>query len=365
MAAGYAPGRLKTGTACLVLVAKGTFTLPTQSEATPQLVPEQPKPYDSDAHTGDPASSSILFENDYAPFKPFCDVLLHGSAYAEKGQPTERVRVKLSVGTSLHKQFEVIGQRTWSCGRWGCKPSQPIQFTQLPLCWERAYGGTDSFDPEQPTRYPTNPIGTGFWPQTPAQNLQDLPLPNTEAIDNPIQKSTGKYVPQGFGPIGRHWHPRMKYAGTYDQQWQEQRAPYLPDDFDERFYQCAPPEQQIPYLQGGEKVVLVNLSPHGRLQFSLPQVEVPMTVIRLNGDRNSLTPVIDTLTLEPDKGIFSLVWRAHQPLPFGPKEISTLLIGTPTPGWERAYMMDKPYVPLAELTQFAQRYRALMEDDEE
>jgi len=98
-------------------------------------------------------------------------------------------------------------------------------------------------------------------------------------------------------------------------------------------------------LQGGEMVRLINLTPHGiALQFDLPKVEVPMTVIRLDGYRESLSPVIDTLTLEPDKGIFSLVWRTHLPIPFGPKEIKTLLIGKPTPGWERAYMMNKPFI---------------------
>jgi hypothetical protein len=365
MAAGYAAGRLKDGTACLVLVAKGTFIIPVQPKTTLQLVPEQPEPLDSDAYAGDPSSGLVLFENDFVPFKSLCDVLLHGSAYAKKGEPTGRVRVGLSVGTSLRKQFDVIGERTWLCGIFGCKPSQPSRFTQLPISWKRAYGGTDNFDPERPKIYQANPIGAGYWPQTPSQELQDLPVPNTEEIGNPIKKTSGKYVPQGFGPIGRHWHPRVKYAGTYDEQWQEQRAPYLPDDFDERFYQCAPADQQIPYLQGGETVQLVNLSPHGILQFSLPKVEVPMTVIRLNGDRESLKPVIDTFTLEPDKDIFSLVWRAHLPIPFGPKEISMLLIGKPTAGWERAYMMDKLYVPLAELDSFAKRYRAMIEEDDE
>ncbi|HEW98794.1 MAG: DUF2169 domain-containing protein [Candidatus Parabeggiatoa sp. nov. 3] len=365
MAAGYAPGRLKDGTACLVLVAKGTFTIPTEPKASPKLVPEQPKPYNSDGYAGDPASSYALFENDYPPFKPFCDVLLHGSAYTKNGEPTECVRVGLVVGTSLRKQFNVIGDRTWSYYIFGCKPSQPSRFTQLPINWERAYGGTDNFDPERMKMYQANPIGTGYWPKTPDAKIEDLPVPNTEEIGNPIQKTTGKYAPQGFGPIGRHWSPRVKYAGTYDQQWQEQRAPYLPDDFDERFYQCAPADQQIPYLQGGETVQLVNLSPHGILQFSLPKVEVPMTVIRLDGYRESLSPVIDTLILEPDKGIFSFVWRTHLPIPFGPKEIKMLLIGKPTPGRERAYMMNKPYVPLSELTRFAKQYQAIMKENED
>jgi len=363
MAAGYAPGRLKDGMACLVLVAKGTFHIPTQAEHTPQLLTEQPPPHDSDAYRDDPASSSALFENDYPPFKPFCDVLLHGSAYAPQGRPAERVHVGFSVG-NMTKQFHVVGERFWSCGLLSCKPSQPKPFTQLPISWENAYGGVDAYDPDRPDTYLTNPIGAGYWPRTPNVELHDLPVPNTEEIGHPIKKTTGKYTPQGFGPIGRNWMPRMQYAGTYDQQWQEQRAPYLPDDFDERFYQCAPADQQMAYLQGGEKITLFNLMPQGVVEFLLPSIEIPMAVIRLNGDRETLSPVIDTLTLEPDKKQFSLVWRAHLPIPFGAKEISTLLIGKPSPGWERARMMDKPYVPLTELSQFAKRYRAMMKDME-
>jgi len=86
--------------------------------------------------------------------------------------------------------------------------------------------------------------------------------------------------------------PRFNSAGTYDQRWEEQRAPYLPDDFDERFYQSAPEDQQIPYLQGRERVVLVNLSPQELVMFTLPIIEVPMAVICSNGDHEALSAVM-------------------------------------------------------------------------
>ena len=43
-----------------------------------------------------------------------------------------------------------------------------------------------------------------------------------------------------FGPVGRSWQPRIRWAGTYDQKWMDEKFPFLPEDFDERYYQCRP-----------------------------------------------------------------------------------------------------------------------------
>ena len=64
--------------------------------------------------------------------------------------------------------------------------------------------------------------------------------------------------------------PRYPYAGTYDQHWIDEVFPFLPADFDDRYYQAAPEDQWIDEPQGGEEVVLVNLTPEGRTSFRLP-----------------------------------------------------------------------------------------------
>ena len=48
-----------------------------------------------------------------------------------------------------------------------------------------------------------------------------------------------------FGPVGRGWHPRLGYAGTYDQNWLDNVFPFLPADFRDDYYQAAPADQQI------------------------------------------------------------------------------------------------------------------------
>jgi len=225
----------------------------------------------------------------------------------------------------------------------------------MPLIWERAFGGTDTDPDGGLTTWPANPIGRGYAPHRRRAQRAGLPLPNLELPGRALTQPLDDYPALGCGLVARHWWPRAGYGGTYDAHWRAHKMPYLPDDFDTRFYQCAPPDQQIPYLAGGEPVELINLHPAGPLRFRLPHIAVPMAVIRRNGERQSLAPVIDTLTLLPDAGTFTLVWRASIPLRFGTKEIATLLVGQPTPGWERARMMGKPYVPLTRLCAFAAR----------
>ena len=63
-----------------------------------------------------------------------------------------------------------------------------------------------------------------------------------------------------FGPLAAHWQPRVQWGGTYGDKWAKDRQPLLPEDFDERFFQSAPEDQQAPtYLKGGEAVELVKL----------------------------------------------------------------------------------------------------------
>ncbi len=53
-----------------------------------------------------------------------------------------------------------------------------------------------------------------------------------------------------FGPIGRSWQQRIKWAGTYDDQWMRHQYPFLPNDFDEHYFQAAPEDQQTHHLVG-------------------------------------------------------------------------------------------------------------------
>ncbi|MCU7861503.1 MAG: DUF2169 domain-containing protein, partial [Candidatus Thiodiazotropha sp. (ex Lucinoma kastoroae)] len=186
--------------------------------------------------------------------------------------------------------------------------------------------------------------------------------PITEAFKQRITRPIGNYKPMSFGPIARNWEPRLQYTGTYDQHWKEEVSPFLPDDFDERYYQCAPEDQQTDYLKGGERVVLTGLTPQGRCDFRIPNINIPMTAIMENSERRRLNPVIDTLCLEPDEGRFTLVWRTHLGIRQRTSEIDTLLVGNPSRGWEHARTVGKPYVAMERLGAFTARLRHYMRE---
>ncbi len=206
----------------------------------------------------------------------------------------------------------VTGDRYWRAGAGGYDMTLPAPFTSMPLTWERAWGGREE-TPLGPREEPRNPVGTGFRATDGVQSFDGIPVANVEDPAAPITSWRDHPAPCGFGPIGPHWEPRRSYAGTYDEAWQNDRAPYLPDDFDPRFLQVAPPGFITPTpLVGGEAVVLRGLSTPGDLSFALPRADLAVTFV-LDGTAHARPVVLDTVTIEPDALRLTMVWRACFP----------------------------------------------------
>ncbi len=314
MQAGYTMGMQHDGRDLLVVVVKGTFTIPQNGEE-PKLADEQRALVETDVFTGEPGFSAPLYENDFAPRKPRCDVLLNGSAYAPHGKPTKRLCVSLRVG-SLTKSFHVLGKRVWKAGLLYTAASAPEPFTVMPISYNNAFGGVDRSreDETQHRYYMLNHVGIGYHAYHDRKSLNGMPLPNTEETGKPIAKPDGKYRPMAFGPLGRAWQQRVKYAGTYDQNWIDNVFPFLPADFEDEYYQAAPEDQWMDYPKGGEVVELINLLPHGGTVFQLPARTVSCEFFYKNGDRTEMNSVIDTILFEPDLGHFMMSWRCTLPL---------------------------------------------------
>jgi hypothetical protein len=349
--AGYNLGLEKSGHHCLVVVAKATFNMPhsMQEPATLKTSKAQIKVHNTDVFTGIDGESALLYENDFAPFKPKCDVILNGSAYAYPLQETTDKVVQLRIGT-LDKSFRVIGKRIWQEHLFNAKASNPEPFIKQFISYDIAYGGND-LDPNKPSQddenyvaFDANPVGQGYAPHHDTARLIGKKLAQTMELHTPATDTTSKkYLPQSFGAIARHWYPRYTLGGTYDAHWVEHVKPFLPDDFDESFYQCSPEEQQIPYIEGGEKVMLKGLTPEGERLFILPRLEVAMEVIRSNGTRETLSPIIDTLILEPDEERFTMVYRAKIKLKRSIHEVDTIIVGTPDELWEKKRLYGECY----------------------
>jgi hypothetical protein len=300
MQAGYTQGLRPDGRELLVVVIKGTFTLP-RNGATPRLAEEQLPLVEADTFAGEPGLSAPLYESDYSPFKPRCDVILNGSAYAPQGKPATKVPVGIKVGR-VAKVFDVIGDRNWEAGIGGIGPGVATPFVKKAITYDIAFGGVDHFadDPARHDAFMPNPCGRGFRRRLTTGPIDGTPMPNTEEAGHPVRNPLGPYRPMSFGPVGRGWEPRYKLAGTYDEQWLETVFPFLPADFDDRYLQCAPEDQQTDYLVGGETVTLVNVTADGRREFQLPRVDVPVHFFLADGGRHDATPKADTLYRRQD-----------------------------------------------------------------
>jgi hypothetical protein len=344
MPAAYTMGQKPDGRELLVVAVKGTFHLPRSGEE-PQLCGEQLPLVEADAFTGEPGFSAPLYETDYAPVKPRCDVLLNGSAHAPAGRPVNRVPVSLQVG-SIAKSFDVVGNRSW-IAMIGAVASPPEPFTVLPISYDKAFGGVDNAhpDPAKHSSYDSNHAGVGFHRQTAREFIEGKPLPNTEESGRPVESPRGSYRPMAFGPIGRAWQPRVKLAGTYDQNWIDNIFPFLPPDFDELYYQSAPADQQMDYPRGGEEVVLRNLTPEGYTTFRLPEVNMPVVFYPKHGENTETNAVVDTIVIEPDLNRFTMTWRSSLPLRKNMFEIGQVLVGEMPRGWYRARELGKTYYP--------------------
>jgi hypothetical protein len=178
-----------------------------------------------------------------------------------------------------------------------------------------------------------NPSGRGFHRQLRREWVDGSPLPNTEENDRPVSDPRGDYEPMSFGPIGRHWEPRLRFTGTYDERWLDEHFPFLPPDFDEQYYQAAPPDQQIPFPQGGEEIVLLNLTGPGRTAFVLPVFQAPIHFFPKSGGREDGALVPDTLLLEPNLQRFTITWRASRPLKRSLHEVALVMVGKRSQSW--------------------------------
>lgn len=288
----------------LYIMAKATFVIGAQWVLAKQQLPI----YQGDEYIGEPGESSLKNPGEYHLVKPSTDILMYGLACAPGQRPVRQMDVGLQVGT-LQKVIRVFGDRVWRDGQ----ITQPDPFVNMPLVYERAFGGVDRSGGQIRAINTDNPIGRGFIGTKRSHQIEGSPLPNLESPDALIRDLGDTPPTTCFGPVAPNWTPRAKLAGTYDQQWQEHRAPYLPEDFNPEFLNVAPKDQIYPgYLEGGESVRIVGMHPDGDFHFNLPYVNLANRVI-VKGESTSAPFRLETLALYPNQRQIAMTWRAALP----------------------------------------------------
>lgn len=323
----------------LVVMAKATWRIPGPG-GRPRPLAAQPF-VPSDDYMAEPGLSAMRYGSDFVRFKPRCDVLFDARFHSPTGEAVTTDTAAWQVGP-LRKALRVHGQRRWRRKLGRLVLSDPEPFVAMPLHYGLAFGGTRTYRKgsgadavELSEALLSNPAGIGWAGSRTLAQVADEPAPCLTYLDDDIRAPNGKHRPAAFSAIGRHWHPRVTYAGTYDDAWQRDIFPFLPEDYDERFHQCAPEDQQMDYPEGGETVVLRNLMP-GRpdVRFALPALgRLPVRVLRKGYRQEILPAVVDTLFFEPDAERFTAVWRVATPLLRRLQEFETVAVGAVNAAW--------------------------------
>ena len=285
----------------LYLIVKASFKIGSQWT----LVEEQTPPLEADEYWGEPNESSIKYASDFHIGKPASDIIMIGNACSPNAEPVKQLDVNLEVG-QVNKTVRVFGNRVWKDGR--ITAAEP--FHTMPLVYEKAFGGSHIVNENEHLLEDKNPVGSGFAGKRSISEMNDMPLPNLEDPSMLIQLHTDQPEPACFAYSSPTWKPRVDFVGTYDETWQTQRAPYLPEDFDKRFFNMAHSHLTYPgYLEGGEPVRITNMHSAGDMQFNLPRVNL-LSQVEINNRQENPQFNLETLLIEPNQLQLSMVWRA-------------------------------------------------------
>lgn len=269
---------------------------------------------------------SYRLEPCFAFEKTHIDAVLLGHAYATGGG-CKSMQVKFQLG-HLQRELNIYGDRVWVRSAGQITATAPQAFRRIPLRYERAFGGWDRSNPDSSEHRPfrANPVGLGFR-SSPDNFEEGLRLPNIEDPNQPVRKFGENVFAAGVGFVSPDWESRARYAGSYDEAWQQERMPLLPKDFDRTFFNAASPGLIAARgsLRGGEAVSIVGATPHRQVQFALPEVRLPQARVELIHRQDALLSCeLDTLVVDSDNDRLLMHYRAHLPLRDGPHDVRSI-----------------------------------------
>lgn len=262
--------------------------------STGQLAPEQRRMELSDTFS---EAGAVVAPADMVPRRTGTSVVLRGSICAPHSQPSGVVHASVAVGP-LVRRIVAYGERRWIKTQGRVSASMPTAFVSVPATLEHAFGGRDGGESFAP-----NPIGIGFVSdQAAAEGVQ---LPRLEDPHAQMQSPMDRPAPASLDATPATFAPRRARAGTYDEAWKRSRAPLLPDDFDERYFDVAPDALVArPFLVGRERIELEGLHPAGLIRTRVPRVPVRIDV----GNSRAMSR-LDLIVIEPDTDRITLTFR--------------------------------------------------------
>lgn len=335
-----APGRNDRGEHVFSVIVKRTYRIEADGSVARAARDHELRKIDHYYDDGDPEWSTVQYESELAPYKPFTDVVVIGTAYAPKNEPTQRMTVSVQVG-ERKKSLVVTGDR--NCVYRGTQLpafTEPKPFTEMEIRYDRAYGGRDEKSiAEIPFFYPRNDMGKGVVLRNVQEAVEGLALPN---IEDPQELLTPERLligeperwhlqplPQGFGWRQRTWYPRCALLGSYPAFTDpgtvtpEERMGLVPKNhialakqsrlrpFEARFNNGGSFGMIFAELAGGVEVKLEGLTREGSLRFVVP-AETPAIGLDIGSGMTPLNVQIHTVNIRPDDQELDLIWRGAQ-----------------------------------------------------
>lgn len=253
--------------------------------------------------------------------EPF-EVMLVGHAVSATG-PVRHLRVRMALGHEV-RELDVYGDRVWQ----GDQPSDPVPFTDMPLSWDRALGGTVDMEIDHGAKVrvsdPINPAGRGFDPQWWADALarelspppgfprwpQALrPLPNLEDPQAPIRRPDDRPTPWCWAPVPVEAAAKVKHLLEQVPPGAEEMPEPIEREMVHASLRQAHPCWWIPRPARGARLKLEGVLPEGKVDVSLPALRVVADYVA--ADRRGvieLTP--QCLLVLPDEHLFTVNYRA-------------------------------------------------------
>lgn len=359
---------------CLALVANRAYRIErgTRASPLPDVVPVSTEA--TYAPSSNEGARPRLVEDTHASAigKPLTDVLVRGAARSLRGA-VHSLETGVRVGAA-RKAVRAVGDRRIAVTTGGLSFSAPAPFVEMPLLWDRAYGGRDLHAEalfakhDRRTRiggrneiaplapevvYPRNGSGRGYafdldrlrFDGTFAPNLEDPTDPVTP--DRLLSATTGDWIDRPvaacYGPIDLFTFPRAAFliSFAFDPPTRPVHelasGAVLREDLEKKFnprdlrnpraFNCAPAGLAVCRLDGAERVSLWNMhARHELLEFDLPD-DRPRLLLEPPGvGTRELAPLLQTVLVEPDLDRVTLTWTGVLPvaMPFPAEMVASM-----------------------------------------
>ena len=257
------------------------------------------------------ARQGLAYPTDYVPYKPLGEWMAIGTAHNAGWGDRHKFGARVRIGDHA-KLVDVVGDRSWQPTLLRWEPGPAAAITAVPLTYDRAWGGP---------AHAANPLGRGQV----GDAMHNLEIPGAW-----VDSRSSLALPAGFGPLPSTWSQRKQWMGKYNARWIRDHWPWLPPDFDVRFFMAAPEDQWVDgYFRGDEPIVLEQMHPvHAVYQSRLPGVRARCFVTQRSGAGAAEKPGhwgdelhfhevplhLDTVWIDADQEKLVLAWRGCLPV---------------------------------------------------